>query len=64
MFAKPLDCNYHPHLCLGFRLKIVIYELFRSVCDCQTFMLQVGVGFLAQYLIKPILGFTIAMVIS
>lgn len=29
---------------------------------CWTFILQVGVGFLAQYLIKPMLGFFIATV--
>lgn len=27
------------------------------------FLLQVGIGFLAQYLIKPMLGFVIAMVL-
>lgn len=29
----------------------------------ETLLLQVGVGFLAQYLIKPLLGFVIAMVL-
>lgn len=39
-----------------------MYYLFYHFEGTCFFLFQVGVGFLAQYLIKPVLGFFIAMV--
>lgn len=60
MFEESLDCKEHPRRCL-FILNLVKYS-FTVFMVVTTFVLQVGVGFLAQYLIKPMLGFVIAMV--
>lgn len=59
---NPWTVRQHPFL-LSCRTLIRYMYMF-MLFHIFFFLLQVGVGFLAQYLIKPMLGFVIAMVIT
>lgn len=60
MSSQSLDRKYQNFSHLQFK----ILPFCKFTCLMISITLQVGVGFLAQYMIKPLLGFVIALVFT